>query len=63
MPTISEIYFNNIFWQETLTCVGTFCLYAAYRDVRKENKRDILNNELRVTSYELDFETTSYELW
>ena len=37
-PTIYDININNIYWQETDTSNGTFYLYGAYLDVRKNNR-------------------------
>jgi hypothetical protein len=37
-PTIYDINVNNIYWQETDTSNGTFYLYGAYLDVRKNNR-------------------------
>ena len=37
-PTIYDININNIYWQETDTTNGTFYLYGAYLDVRKNNR-------------------------
>ena len=33
-PSVYDIHFNNIYWQQTDTSNGTFFLYAAYMDVR-----------------------------
>ena len=38
LPTIYDIHFNNIYWQETLTSNGTFYLYGAYLDIRRTNR-------------------------
>jgi len=37
-PTIYDIHVNNMYWQETDTSNGTFYLYGAYLDVRKNNR-------------------------
>jgi len=37
-PTIYDININNIYWQETDTTNGTFYLYGAYLDIRKNNR-------------------------
>ncbi len=37
-PTIYDVHVNNIYWQETETSNGTFYLYGAYLDVRKNNR-------------------------
>merc|ERR1712241_89105 len=37
-PTIYDININNIYWQETDTSNGTFYLYGAYLDIRKNNR-------------------------
>ena len=34
-PSVYDIHFNNIYWQQTDTSNGTFFLYAAYLDVRQ----------------------------
>ena len=33
-PSVYDIHFNNIYWQQTDTSNGTFFLYGAYLDVR-----------------------------
>ena len=38
LPALYDIHFNNIYWQETSTTNGTFYLYGAYLDVRKNNR-------------------------
>lgn len=37
-PTIYDLHINNIYWQETETSNGTFYLYGAYLDKRKNNR-------------------------
>jgi len=37
-PSVYDIHFNNIYWQQTDTSNGTFFLYAAYMDVRAKNR-------------------------
>ena len=37
-PTIYDLHINNIYWQETETSNGTFYLYSAYLDRRKNNR-------------------------
>ena len=37
-PGVFDIHYNNRYWQEGETTDGTFYLYAAYLDVRKENR-------------------------
>ncbi|XP_023326460.1 uncharacterized protein LOC111699919 [Eurytemora carolleeae] len=37
-PSVYDIHFNNIYWQQTDTSNGTFFLYAAYLDVRASNR-------------------------
>ncbi|XP_040563465.1 uncharacterized protein [Lepeophtheirus salmonis] len=37
-PTLYDLHFNNIYWQETETSNGTFFFYGAYLDVRKKNQ-------------------------
>jgi len=37
-PSVYDIHFNNIYWQQTDTTNGTFFLYGAYLDVRAKNR-------------------------
>ena len=37
-PGLFDLHFNNRYWQEVVTTNGTFHLYGAYLDVRKENR-------------------------
>lgn len=37
-PSVFELEFNNIYWQTLRTSNGTFQLYGAYYDVRKQNR-------------------------
>jgi len=37
-PSVYDIHFNNIYWQQTDTSNGTFFLYGAYLDVRSKNR-------------------------
>ena len=37
-PTLYDLHINNIYWQETETSNGTFYLYGAYLDRRKNNR-------------------------
>jgi len=37
-PSVYDIHFNNIYWQQTDTSNGTFFLYSAYLDVRAKNR-------------------------
>ena len=35
MPEVWDLHFNNLYWQETKTSNGTFYMYGAYLDRRK----------------------------
>lgn len=37
-PSIFDLHFNNIYWQTLQTSNGTFQLFGAYYDVRKNSK-------------------------
>ena len=37
-PTLWDLHINNLYWQETETSNGTFYLYGAYLDRRKNNR-------------------------
>ncbi|GLV36768.1 uncharacterized protein CBL_02397 [Carabus blaptoides fortunei] len=37
-PSVFELEFNNIYWQTLRTSNGTFQLYGAYYDIRKQNR-------------------------
>jgi len=37
-PSVYDMNFNNIYWQQLETSNGTFFLYAAYLDVRHKNR-------------------------
>lgn len=37
-PSIFDLHFNNIYWQTLQTTNGTFQLFGAYYDIRKNSK-------------------------
>ena len=40
-PTLWDLHINNLYWQETETSNGTFYLYGAYLDRRKNNREGV----------------------
>ena len=42
-PTLWDLHINNLYWQETETTNGTFYLYGAYLDRRKNNREGSLS--------------------